>query len=82
MRLKDLWFPFAEILPAKASLAVPKLESWLVDLCARYSEPQRYYHTLTHIEHMFELFNQHKSALKRPEIVAMAIWFHEYGLLY
>jgi predicted metal-dependent HD superfamily phosphohydrolase len=53
------------------------LSSWFSRLCTSYSEPQRHYHTLKHIYHMFTLLEEHKTHLKSQERVAMSIWFHE-----
>ncbi|MFV2032544.1 MAG: metal-dependent hydrolase, partial [Gammaproteobacteria bacterium] len=42
-----------------------------------YSEPQRYYHTLDHIEHCLSLFDKICSSLQSPEALELAIWFHD-----
>jgi predicted metal-dependent HD superfamily phosphohydrolase len=42
-----------------------------------YSEPQRYYHTLDHIEHCLSLFDNISSKLKSPHALELAIWFHD-----
>ena len=43
-----------------------------------YSEPQRYYHTLHHIEHCLSLFDKVSSNLQCPEALELAIWFHDF----
>ena len=46
-------------------------------LIASYSEPQRFYHTLTHIEHCLSLIEKISSELQSPEALELAIWFHD-----
>lgn len=43
----------------------------------RYSEPQRYYHTTSHLFRLLELFNKHKSKFSNPRAVFLAIVFHD-----
>ncbi len=42
-----------------------------------YSEPQRFYHTLVHIEHCLSLLDIVKPRLQNPEALELAIWFHD-----
>lgn len=44
---------------------------------ARYSEPQRYYHSLRHISHLCTLLLQHQHAINDPSTVLAAILFHD-----
>lgn len=46
-------------------------------LIASYSEPQRYYHTLVHIEHCLSLFDKISHKLQNAAAVELAIWFHD-----
>jgi len=46
-------------------------------LCTRYSEPHRAYHTLDHVEALLRLLSKYRARLARPEEVALAIWFHD-----
>ena len=46
-------------------------------LIASYTEPQRFYHTLTHIENCLELIDQISSELQCPEALELAIWYHD-----
>ena len=46
-------------------------------LIAFYSEPQRFYHTLTHIEHCLSLIDKISSELQSPEALELAIWYHD-----
>jgi len=42
-----------------------------------YCEPQRHYHTLTHIEHCLGMFDQCKSLVSNPDALEIAVWFHD-----
>lgn len=42
-----------------------------------YSESQRVYHTLDHIEHCLELFDSVSRKLRRADAVELGIWFHD-----
>jgi predicted metal-dependent HD superfamily phosphohydrolase len=46
-------------------------------LIAYYSEPQRFYHTLDHIEHCLSLFDKISHELQNPTALELAIWFHD-----
>lgn len=46
-------------------------------LIASYSEPQRFYHRLTHIEHCLALIEKISSELQSPEALELAIWYHD-----
>ncbi len=42
-----------------------------------YREPQRFYHTLEHIEHCLGMLELCKPELGHPDAVELAIWFHD-----
>lgn len=42
-----------------------------------YAEPQRFYHTLDHIEHCLARFDECRSLLQNPDAVEISIWFHD-----
>ncbi|MCZ6667783.1 MAG: hypothetical protein O6932_03865 [Gammaproteobacteria bacterium] len=46
-------------------------------LIEAYSETQRVYHTLHHIQHCLSLFDKISSELQNPDAVELAIWFHD-----
>ncbi|KAJ6551207.1 hypothetical protein B0H19DRAFT_1263892 [Mycena capillaripes] len=57
----------------------PKIDSEIIrpmaaGLQARYSEPQRHYHTLEHISYMLKSL---ESSGQRNETIELAIWFHD-----
>ncbi|MBH0065839.1 hypothetical protein [Psychrobacter sp. SZ93C1] len=47
------------------------------DIAVRYSEDQRAYHTLQHIQQLFGQFKQIKHHLNEPDIIALAMYYHD-----
>lgn len=47
------------------------------DLIQHYSQPNRKYHNMAHIAHCLEEFDQIKESLDNPDLVEVAIWFHD-----
>lgn len=52
-------------------------QKWWGVIEGRYSETQRHYHTLWHLEEMFQHFDRHFKNLTQPELVVLAIFFHD-----
>lgn len=46
-------------------------------LLRQYSEQQRYYHSMEHIEHCLDQFDQCKSLAQNADALELAIWFHD-----
>ena len=46
-------------------------------LISRYQESHRHYHTLGHIQHCLDLFEQCKALASEPDALEIAIWFHD-----
>ena len=46
-------------------------------LCASYSEPQRHYHTLTHLTALFDCLELHADEIGDPARLAFAAWYHD-----
>ena len=42
-----------------------------------YHEPQRFYHTLQHIEHCIFMFDECSALVDNPDALELAIWFHD-----
>ena len=42
-----------------------------------YAEPQRLYHTLSHIQHCLTMFEEVHELLNHADSVELAIWFHD-----
>ncbi len=42
-----------------------------------YSEPQRFYHTMAHIEHCLRMFDDCRHLLQYPDAVELSVWFHD-----
>ena len=47
------------------------------NLIARYSEPHRAYHTLEHIGHCLDEFEQVRNLATNPDAVELALWYHD-----
>ena len=47
------------------------------ELCRKYNEPDRYYHTSRHIAECLCQWDIHKDLCERQGEVAVAIWFHD-----
>lgn len=52
-------------------------ESLLQALLAAYSEPQRKYHTLQHLQECLTQFERYGNVTRSPGEVEMALWFHD-----
>ncbi|XP_048731044.1 uncharacterized protein LOC125648151 isoform X2 [Ostrea edulis] len=74
MDLRQRWTTLA-----KETLTVPESISWKwwEHIEQRYNESQRHYHTLRHLEEMFQHFDQFQNELIHPELVSLAIFFHD-----
>jgi predicted metal-dependent HD superfamily phosphohydrolase len=46
-------------------------------LCAKYSEPARKYHSLQHLSECLNHFERAQSLAARPAELEMALWFHD-----
>ncbi len=60
-----------------AGLAKPDAEAVFQDLCRRYSEPGRAYHTLNHIAAMLRTVSGFGDTLHDGVAVRLAVWFHD-----
>eukprot|EP00466_Bigelowiella_natans_P010827 jgi/Bigna1/88910/estExt_fgenesh1_pg.C_400062 len=52
-------------------------KSWMETIVERYRERHRAYHTLHHLDELFQYCAKHQEELKRPHLVTMAIFFHD-----
>lgn len=52
---------------------------WHDRLLTAYSEPQRAYHTLQHLDECLCLFDEIKAVglMSKPDLIEMALWFHD-----
>ncbi len=62
------------------ALGLPKASSQAhyADLCSRYSEPSRFYHTLSHIARMLQTIDEWQPVVGvKDATVRLAVWFHD-----
>ena len=71
--LRDEWLFVATQWSAEKELAAVIFE----DLCTRYGEKKRHYHTLKHVSDMLRLARKNKGLLNSWEPVFFAVWFHD-----
>jgi predicted metal-dependent HD superfamily phosphohydrolase len=50
---------------------------WWACIRDHYCEPSRRYHILKHLQFMFGYFDQYQTKLERPQLVSLAIFFHD-----
>lgn len=50
---------------------------WYHALRSRYDEPQRHYHTFTHIQACLQHLDRVRPLLQQPVAVELALWFHD-----
>lgn len=58
-------------------LGLPAPAGLLPALLAAYSEPQRHYHTLQHLDECFAHFDTVKELAEHPLDIELALWFHD-----
>ncbi len=46
-------------------------------LCASYAEPQRHYHTLSHLVALFDCLELYADEIGDPSRLALAAWYHD-----
>jgi predicted metal-dependent HD superfamily phosphohydrolase len=71
--LQDRWNRLCERLHVEGELA----QATFQELVARYSEPHRAYHTLTHIQECLKQFDVLHDHSPNPFAIELAIWFHD-----
>ena len=71
--LDILWREFVHIHDIAEHLA----NRWLRNIKSHYRESQRYYHTVSHIQQMLDLFVTFRGTLNNPDAVFLAILFHD-----
>lgn len=61
----------------KLGVAGDVQDKWWALLERRYCEPQRAYHTLTHLAEMFNYFDECAASITDADAVGLAIFFHD-----
>lgn len=70
----ERWFGPWAALGVAASRQLKELHAQVL---ARYSEPQRHYHTGQHLDECFERWPEIRDHAAHPAEVALALWFHD-----
>ena len=68
---------YHHLLTLGADMTLPCAERLWQDIAARYSEPQRVYHSLSHIEQLFTAFTHLEHQLQSPAMIALALYYHD-----
>jgi len=70
----DHWFPLWERLEGSGGAT-----AWHARLLAAYTESQRAYHSLQHLDECLRVFDEAKASglIQRPDLIEMALWFHD-----
>lgn len=55
----------------------PATEAVAAELLARWSEPQRKYHTVDHLRFMLGVIDENAGAADHPDLVRLAAWGHD-----
>lgn len=60
-----------------SDIPLEKVEALWQDIAMRYNKIPRSYHTLRHIQQLFDQFKQINQRLYEPHIIALALFFHD-----
>jgi predicted metal-dependent HD superfamily phosphohydrolase len=69
--LEEHWKPLMQVLGFAENVQT------LLELKAAYSEPQRHYHTLGHLQDCLQKAEQLRTEIQKPELLQLALWFHD-----
>lgn len=73
IKLQDHWRASLDALGLDTQAAEPVYQG----LVQRYRESGRFYHNLGHIEALLEWRDRFAAELNEPDLVSLAIWFHD-----
>ncbi|GAA2259543.1 hypothetical protein GCM10010415_21890 [Streptomyces atrovirens] len=65
------------LLPARDGACHPEPHQYADALLRRWSEPQRHYHTLTHLTAVLDHIDVLEEYADNPDVVRLAAWFHD-----
>lgn len=70
----DHWMPLWQRLEVDGDAA-----AWHARLLAAYTEPQRAYHSLQHLDECLRAFDEAKASglIQWPDFIELALWFHD-----
>lgn len=72
--LKARWRTHVQML---GNFSAPLVGTLFENLCRSYAEPQRRYHTLSHISWLFDCLERHADEIEDPARLAFATWYHD-----
>jgi predicted metal-dependent HD superfamily phosphohydrolase len=72
--LKARWRTHVQML---GNFSAPVVGTIFENLCRSYAEPQRKYHTLSHINWLFDCLERHADEIEDPARLAFATWYHD-----
>eukprot|EP01125_Pyxidicula_operculata_P017319 TRINITY_DN6067_c0_g1_i1.p2 TRINITY_DN6067_c0_g1~~TRINITY_DN6067_c0_g1_i1.p2 ORF type:complete len:220 (-),score=31.26 TRINITY_DN6067_c0_g1_i1:20-679(-) len=75
--MRSTLFTRWDTLMNKLKVGSPQCQKWYKNIETKYKEPQRYYHTLEHIEELFGYYDKYFTLLQKPEVVQLSIFFHD-----
>eukprot|EP01096_Ripella_sp_DP13-Kostka_P011962 TRINITY_DN4918_c0_g1_i1.p1 TRINITY_DN4918_c0_g1~~TRINITY_DN4918_c0_g1_i1.p1 ORF type:complete len:227 (+),score=71.08 TRINITY_DN4918_c0_g1_i1:72-752(+) len=71
------WNEMFETVESLGSLGKAVRSKWWDVIERRYGEPQRFYHTLKHIDTLLSLSSPFRPSLTHPDIFLLSIFFHD-----
>ncbi|CEK09906.1 HD domain-containing protein [Legionella hackeliae] len=71
--LKNNWFSLMQDIGCDREIA----QKWWGILKHQYTQKNRFYHNLSHIDYLITLYTDYYRFLKLPHLVLLSIWFHD-----
>jgi predicted metal-dependent HD superfamily phosphohydrolase len=75
--MRDIEKRFEDLMTAQFHQTYEVSKVWWQKISYYYSEPHRHYHTLTHLRHMFELYDTFENDIQNKAVVILSVIFHD-----
>ncbi len=72
-QLKERW----HILGRQCTDQHELLDQLWMEISDHYQESHRHYHNFTHLQHLFQEYDEYETSLVDAQAVAFAIWYHD-----
>lgn len=72
--LEQHWYHLLSTL----SVSQPIATKWWECCVTQYTQKQRFYHNLSHLQHLHQLWEVYHNSLEHPTEIALSIWFHDW----